>query len=281
MSWFGLQALDNFRDLVAKATGSSGEGAFSKINSSFYHGKFKKYSAELGERSYILKVKMNDYPELPATEYLCNQIARAMQIVIPEFFLIEFGESPAFATKNFVEKKTSRANLVHIYRYFSKKDEFDCETLCRVISRETGRLQEEERFLELCLFDALIGNHDRHGRNIAILEFPGKKILAPFYDNPSYIGLEEESLLGADLSPRGKIATQSTDQPTMKDYVAEIKRLKREGVIEKFSKKLDFSKLSALVNESILGEKRKQAMIRLMEKRCRELREVLSHESQY
>jgi serine/threonine protein kinase HipA of HipAB toxin-antitoxin module len=53
----------------------------------------------------------------------------------------------------------------------------------------------------MCLFDALVGNHDRHGRNIALIETRKGHILSPFYDNPSYIGIEDHNLLLAEHNP--------------------------------------------------------------------------------
>ena len=70
---------------------------------SFFHGMFRKYSVSLNGQSYILKVKENNYEELPVTEYLCNQIAKQLGFNVPKFCLIEFENSiTAFVTQNFM-----------------------------------------------------------------------------------------------------------------------------------------------------------------------------------
>ena len=276
--WFDVKEIIDFKDVMAKDSGSDKQsGSFSAINSSFFHGKFRKYSADLGPHSYILKVQMADYPELPAAEFLCNKLAETLGIRVPDFTLITYNELPTFVTRNFIDK-AKISNLVHIYRYLPSEEAttFGCESICKAIERETGRLQEIERFLELCLFDSLIGNNDRHGRNVALVESFDKKVLAPFYDNPSYLGVEIENLLGADHNPGGTVATATSiaGSSTMKDYVKEIERLGYSDVTMKFIKKVSEKRenIHALIEQSWMGQKRKQAFMKLFEKRYGELR---------
>ena len=105
------------------------------------------------------------------------------------------------------------------------KKRHDCESLVKIIGEKTQRKREQEKFILLTLADSLIGNHDRHGRNLAFIRSAKGIWLSPFYDNPSALALEDPSMLGADLQPRGSIYTKDTDKPTMKDYVLEWNRL--------------------------------------------------------
>ena len=62
--WFQLTAPVDFAAVTIRTTTSSAtknKDSFSRINSSFFHGKFKKYSATLGNVSYILKVKDGNF----------------------------------------------------------------------------------------------------------------------------------------------------------------------------------------------------------------------------
>ena len=216
--WFALNGLEDFSNVIVKSSASrekkKSDDQFTK-NSSFFHGKFKKYSANLGGVSYILKVKDQNYPELPATEYLCNQIAQCLGLNIPNFYFMKFEDHhETFVTRNFMQDH-SQSNLVHIYHYLQKDEEFNFENLLRIIEKTTGRLADIERFLELCLFDSLTGNNDRHGRNLAFIQTKKGLQLSPFYDNPSYLGTEEEGLLGAQIEPAGAIATSETREPKM------------------------------------------------------------------
>ena len=95
--------------------------------------------------------------------------------------------------------------------------------------------------------------------------------LSPFYDNPSALALEDPSMLGADLQPRGSIHTKDTDKPTMKDYVLEWNRLGYGDVVRRFKKNLSLGTIKDLIEKSHVSEKRKRALLGLILKRNGEL----------
>ena len=262
LEWFELDAFSEFSNISRKdATSESSEKTdFSDINSSFFHGKFKKYSAKLGRFDYILKVEEKDFPELPATEFLCNQIADNLKLDIPEYYFIN---------------QERLMTLHHIYHYFQKGEKFNVENLMRIIEAQTGRGSEVERFVELTLFDSLIGNHDRHGRNLAFLEQKGRVLLSPFYDNPSYIGIEDSMLLGAQHSPKGKIETSQTSEPTISDYVKEFVRLNVGYVVKRFFHNINLAVIVNLIERSYLSKKRKTALRKIIVARYEELKNEL------
>ena len=276
LEWFNLKNMHEFTKLFAHE-GSDADSRVqhsSKYNSSFFQGKFKKYSAALNEIEYILKVEENDYPELPAVEYLCNQIASFLEINIPDFYYINFHNKKTFVNRNFINKN-KRMTLHHFYHFFKESDQFDCKTIIEIIKQETGKIIDTDRFIEICLFDALIGNHDRHGRNLALIEHDGKKRLSPFYDNPTYLGIELQELLKAHHDPRGKIATSYTDEPTMKDYVKEFNDLNYQHVIVKFNKKVKKERIFQFIKDSFVSEERKEAIKKLVTRRIMELNDEL------
>lgn len=279
VKWFNLPDSIEFSNLSRRDSGSdeTNNEPFSEFNSSFFQGKFKKYSASLNGFDYILKVEENEYPELPATEFLCNEIARFFKLKVPEFYLIDFHGKRTFVSKNFINKNKMMA-LHHIYHYFEKGELFDVNTLVKIIEKQTGQISEVERFIRLCLFDALIGNHDRHGRNLAFLEEAnGQTVLSPFYDNPTYIGVEDEMLLGAQHNPKGKIATTKTNEPTMKDYVAEFIENGHKTLVQEFMDGIDLEKLRQIVSESFISQKRKAALMKIIYERTMELKNALKN----
>src|SRR3989338_8191369 len=163
---FSLEAKDEFRDLSEKAISQKPKenrpNNFGRMNSSFFHGAFRKYSATLEDRNYILKVQQPEYPELPAIEFLSNQLAKTLGIGVAQFHLICFkNKTPTFVTRNILDEHKP-ATLDHIYKFLPETSRFDCETIIKSLLNDTGRLAEVHRFVEICLFDSLIGNHDRH-----------------------------------------------------------------------------------------------------------------------
>jgi hypothetical protein len=278
-SEFSVAAKVEFSDLSEKAVSQKprnpDQNSFGRINSSFFHGAFRKYSATLEEKNYILKVQQPEYPELPAVEYLSNQIAKSVGISVAPFHLIRFqNQALTFVTRNLLDEHKP-ATLDHIYKFLPDNSRFDCETLVHSILSATGRLAEVHRLVEICLFDSLIGNHDRHGRNLAYLtKSGGTRILSPFYDNPSYIGIADELLLGSDLQPKGTIFTQDSEEPTTKNYIMEFRRLQLETAVTAARAKIvsKTSQIFRICNSyPFLSEKRKKALIRLIEVRLSEL----------
>ena len=277
LSVFGVSEGEDFKSLAIKSQASesrtNNEEIDSRINSSFFHGKFKKYSASLGLFSYILKVKDNAYPELPQMEYLCNQIAQILGIHVAEFALIEFQNNiTTFVTKNFMPK-TPASNLVHLYHYTKAYEDWNLQFLLNVVKKETKKFKDAERFLNLCLFDALIGNHDRHGRNLAFIQQAKSCFLSPFYDNPSYLGIEDELLLGAHHEPKGTIATSQTTEPTMKDYVKEMQLLGYGDILKSFKNKIENrqKRMNSAIDNAFISDKRKKAFSNLIARRIEEL----------
>lgn len=277
--WFYTSDRDDFQDIVSHSMGSRepeiGENKFSEIASSFFQGKFKKYSAKLGEKSYILKIQEEDYPELPQTEYLCNQIAEMLAIEIPPYYLISFDNKvPTFLSENFMHKKEA-SNLLHIYHFLDDVGQYNCESLYKIILQKTQKMSDAKCFIECTLFDALIGNHDRHGRNLALIQSHMGYALSPLYDNPSNLGIEIEALLGAQLEPRGKIATYQTDEPSITDYIVEWQRLGQEEHVMHFYKKINIQKILKKIENGFIQEKRKNALIRLVSKRYTEYKNAI------
>ena len=275
-AWFNLSINDatEFQDIILRLDQQDTVNPINSIHASFFQGKFKKYSAALNNHPYILKVQDKDYPELPRVEYLSNQIAQKLGIVVPKFYLICFlNEVDAFVVHNFMENYQP-GNLIHLYHFIKEDQSFSCRTIIQIIEEKIGRINAVKQFVFLCLFDALIGNHDRHGRNIAFIETTKGLELAPFYDNPSYIGIEDQSLLLAQHNPRGKIETSLVIDPTLKDYVHEFIQMGYQTWIQEFIKNVYKANVDELTKNSFLSEKRKEAFLNLVMKRIQEFDHV-------
>jgi hypothetical protein len=209
--------------------------------------------------------------ELPVTEYLCNQLARTLGLLVPDHYMILFqNELESFVSTNFMSNRPG-SDLVHIYRYLDRPKDYDCEHLLKIIEKEVGRYDAVERFIGVCLFDSLIGNNDRHGRNLGLIRDANGTALAPFYDNPCYLAMEIPALLGAYHEPRGAIATLETNEPIMKDYVREWIRLGFKEEVITFAKRINLREIENLVATSFISDARKNAIFRLIERRYQEI----------
>lgn len=271
--WFNIKNGDEEFILTRKTAGNSND-PFAHLNSSFFHGKFKKYSARLGSSGYIIKVLQEPFIDLPAMEYLCNQIAVVLKLSVPEFYLIKLeGKFDAFISKNFMEKYFD-ANLLHLYRFMNERP-FDVANIIHTIIEQTASHLEIERFIQVCLFDALIGNHDRHGRNLAFIQTVKGKFLSPFYDNPSCLGIEEEWLLKAILEPCGKIHTAKSTEPKMREYAVEFCQLGYFVFVQEFLNSIDMLKIRSIVSKSFISSNRKYALLSLVERRMQELKQTV------
>ncbi len=276
--WFELDEVSEFSDIARHAAVSPSSNSVdphSYWNSSFFQGKFKKYSARLAGHEYIIKVQESLAPELPHVEYLCNQIATYIGLDIPPYYLIDFFEVPCFVSKNFVTSLSQAHTLDHIYHFIAKGDDYTCENLIKVIGSTAPNVSNIEQFIEICLYDALIGNHDRHGRNLGLLRSTKTIQLAPAYDNTSALGLEQGNILKAQFSPRGKIATKVTTEPIMKDYVKAFCDLGFKDNVIKFFKKIDIHDLEQLIKNSFCSALMKKAMNKLINSRHQELKDAL------
>lgn len=249
---------------------------------SYFGGNYRKYEAILGDTKYILKLSKSEYPELAPVEYVCNKIAYHCGLVIPvPFTLIDYGKNElAFVSKNFMDKQSVHSTMNHLYHYKPLHDQehYTVEDIVKTIYRETGSTIDTNMFFRMLLFDALIGNHDRHGRNLALITTAKSQHLTPIYDNPSCLGLESGSMLRATFSPRGKIWTKNSHEPEMTQYLEEMDRI---GVIDQareFHNETSIEKIVEYIDESLsLSIEMRSALKKLISKRYEDLEVYLEN----
>ena len=275
--WFESAGSEVFVDLDPKRASSTPTSypEMEKQKNTFFHGNYLKYSARLGSVQYILKVQEAQFPELPYVEYLCNQIAQTLKIDVPPYYLINFNGRITFVTRNFMQDYTGA--LHHIYKFLPPGSEnHNCEEIINVVLMQTQRLADAAKFIEICLFDALIGNNDRHGRNLGIIETASIKKLSPMYDNPSCLGIEDDFFLLSDVNPSGSIWTKKSKEPKTKDYIIEFERLGYQAEVSLFCKKVvsQSSNILSIINQAELSEIRKNALRKLIHKRIEEFEDV-------
>lgn len=271
---FHCDGAAEFQSLTRKKSTSFNSGNENQASphlTSYFGGAYRKYEGKLKNHSYLIKLSKDDYPELAPVEYVCNKIAYDLKINIPTpFTLLDFGKGElAFVSRNFMEDQTQHATLNHLYHYLPRGEEsYNVEEIAKAIYRETKSVEDYRQFFRVLLFDALIGNHDRHGRNFAFVETASGKRLAPIYDNPSALGQESGSVLKMQHEPRGKIWTYESKEPIMGDYLKEMHRLKVFSLAKEVFKTLDIQKILSRISEShCLTQEMQNALKSLITKR--------------
>lgn len=273
-TWFKIADTAEFTSLQRRSSSSGHPNNITSENTSFFHGKFKKYSAELNNHSYILKMRQNEAPEIPEVEYLCNQIGEHLEIPVAEFYLIDFNDEKTFVTKNFI-KEGSFSNLQHLY-HFRSDDKHNCAGIIQIIREKTQSPSDVKTFIKTILYDALIGNHDRHGRNLAFIDTSRGMILSPIYDNVSYLSLETGNMLKADFNPTGRIGTSETLEPSISDYVKELMKLGYIENVINFYECVNINSLNQLIENSYCSLLMRQAIKTLINKRFEELKNAIA-----
>lgn len=271
--WFEVPQTARLSDLARLSSELDSNIGTSK-NSSFFQGTFRKYSAILGGRSFILKMRQAEAPELPNVEYLCNQIGSALEIPVAQFYMIHFEGEWVFVTENFIHD-TVPMDLQH-FSHFRDPTQHNCKDLIALIAEHSRHPRDIKTFIHTILFDALIGNHDRHGKNLAFLVTAHKIELSPIYDNVSYLSLESGPMLRADFNPTGRVATALSHAPSMQDYVLEFKTLGFLEEVLQFYRNIDLDRIEDLIDQSFCSTLMKDAFKKLIQKRYQELKHGLA-----
>lgn len=271
--WFGIES-DHFESIVERKEEASKDEVVKKYGDSFFAGAFKKYTATCGSFEYILKIQTEEYPELPVVEFCSNLIAKNLKIDVPPYFLILFNDVPAFVTRNMLSGK-SGVQLFHLSNYMKKADPFSFTKILEIIKERTGRYLYMKKFVDICLFDMLIGNHDRHGRNIALIQNKKGLTLSQFYDNPSFIGLQDDFFISSQLDPRGRVIIGDNSNPGMKDYILAAIEEGFEDTVKGFYGRINLYEIDRIIDNSFLKSAFKEKFKLLIKERYEEFTSVL------
>ena len=189
-----------YRPMLAGETGLrlSLAGAQSKLPVVFRDGRF--YLPEDGTPStHILKPELSEwFKGIVANEHCCMTLARAIGIPAAETRIVAVGDIPCLLVTRYDRVTDSATGLT---RRIHQED--FCQALGRPpeqkyqadggpLAREVVRLirdgwssmpaKDVLAFVDLVVFNAIIGNADAHGKNYSMLYDGGSRRLAPGYD---------------------------------------------------------------------------------------------------
>ena len=145
--------------------------------------------------SHILKPAINGFNETIENEFICIKAAKALGINVPDvkigyanktkYFLIQRYDREIIANKIkriHQEDFCQASNIPSVYKYQSEGgvDFKRCFEILRATSQPAVAINQ---FIQLMIFNYLIGNNDAHGKNFSILHYENGEIkFAPAYD---------------------------------------------------------------------------------------------------
>ena len=145
--------------------------------------------------THILKPAIVGLNETIENEYICLKVAERLGINIPnvrmgkandaEYFLIERydreiknGKIKRIHQEDFCQA----SNIPSAYKYQSEGG-VDFKRCVEILKKTTRPAVSIKQFVELMIFNYLIGNNDAHGKNFSILHYDnGETMFAPAYD---------------------------------------------------------------------------------------------------
>lgn len=145
--------------------------------------------------THILKPIILGLDETVENEYICIKSAQKLGIKVPnveighvnnlKYFLIERYD------REIIDNKIKRihqedfcqaSNIISAYKYQAEGG-VDFSRCFEILRKTTFPAKAINQFLELMVFNYLIGNNDAHGKNFSILHYDNENIiLAPAYD---------------------------------------------------------------------------------------------------
>ena len=191
-----------------------------------FSGAEKKFEIIIEGHRYIVKFQKNSEVGLifnHVSEYLGSHIFQSIGIPVQETFLGTYDGKNVVVMKNFLEPEdalvafngvgeSSLERDKELYQYTYE----DITAMLRENMKSTNVEETIDRFWDMFIVDALIGNFDRHGGNWGFIKRDNKYRIAPGYDNGSslYPKLNTDDKLEAVLASENEINERIYKFPT-------------------------------------------------------------------
>lgn len=149
--------------------------------------------------THILKPELSEwFKGIAANEHCCMTLARHLGLSVPETELQMVGRHPCVLVRRYdrdVDEKTGVVTRIHqedfcqaLGRLPEQKYQMDGGPIVREVVRllrsgwSTSPARDVMDFVDLLMFNAIIGNADAHGKNYSMLYRGAERRLAPGYD---------------------------------------------------------------------------------------------------
>lgn len=189
-------------------------------------GAEKKFEIIIDGHRYIVKFQKNSEVGLTynyVSEYLGSHIFQVIGIPVQETFLGTYNGANVVVMENFLEPgdaliafngvgESSLERDKEIYQYTYE----DITAMLQENMRSTNVEETIDRFWDMFIVDALIGNFDRHGGNWGFIKRNNQYRIAPMYDNGSslYPKLNTDEKIAAVLASEEEINERIYKFPT-------------------------------------------------------------------
>lgn len=237
-----------------------------------FSGAERKFEIIIDGNRYIVKFQKNSEVGLTfnyVSEYLGSHIFQSIGIPVQETFLGTYDGKNVVVMKNFLEPEdalvafngvgeSSLERDKELYQYTYE----DITAMLRENMKSTNVEETTDRFWDMFIVDALIGNFDRHGGNWGFIKRDNKYRIAPVYDNGSslYPKLNTDDKLEAVLASEDEINERVFKFPTShikvknrkSSYFEVISSLQFEAcndALKRIVPRINFGRINTIIDE--------------------------------
>lgn len=256
-----------------------------------FSGAEKKFEIIIDGHRYIVKFQKNSEVGLSynyVSEYLGSHIFQSIGIPVQETFLGTCDGKNVVVMKNFLEPEDALVAFNGVGESSLERDkelyQYTYEDITAMLTenmKSTNVTETIERFWDMFIVDALIGNFDRHGSNWGFIKRDNKYRIAPVYDNGSslYPKLNTDEKIAEVLVSQEEIDKRIYQFPTShikvknrkSSYFQVISSLQFEACNEALKRivpRIDLERINRIIDEiEEISELRKQFYKTMLQQR--------------
>lgn len=256
-----------------------------------FSGAEKKFEIIIDGYRYIVKFQKNSEVGLTynyVSEYLGSHIFQSIGIPVQETFLGTYDGKNVVVMKNFLEPEDALVAFNGVGESSLERDkelyQYTYEDITAMLTenmKSTNVAETIERFWDMFIVDALIGNFDRHGGNWGFIKRDNKYRIAPVYDNGSslYPKLNTDEKIAEVLDSQEEIDKRIYQFPTShikvknrkSSYFEVISSLQFEACNEALKRivpRIDLERINRIIDEiEEISELRKQFYKTMLQQR--------------
>ena len=256
-----------------------------------FSGAEKKFEIIIDGHRYIVKFQKNSEVGLTynyVSEYLGSHIFQSIGILVQETFLGTYDGKNVVVMKNFLEPEDALVAFNGVGECSLERDkelyQYTYEDITAMLMenmKSTNVAETIERFWDMFIVDALIGNFDRHGGNWGFIKRDNKYRIAPVYDNGSslYPKLNTDEKIAEVLASQEEIDKRIYQFPTShikvknkkSSYSEVISSLQFEAcndALKRIVPRIDLERINRIIDEiEGISELRKQFYKTMLQQR--------------